>query len=447
MTPGQLREAAREWLAAGGDASLEAFPADVHAMSFVVRVADGIEVVAVDTTGGSIHTTCTCGAARCAAQITVLRQIAAGEIGAAEHGRGGGLSGAAPVVRVDAKLMSSSGSLAAVDVRGAERTDDVLSTRLSQALAELLLATVRSGLRGSAAPREEATRSVLALVDERPMTGLRRLLARLDVAVREGDAQRAGLALATVADLVEDFGEARDRRSVGPRLAAALGEPGEVTVVSDRTWVELGRERLPLAGRSRLERRYLVDVKAGTLFAEPVLPDVDVARGGTRRGSAGPSPRTLVVGFGEVGSAGAPAPAWPRQYAVVPDVAPDAWAEIEAAAEREVSAVVGRYRAELDGLGAMAEPACLFAPAEVVEHEGNAVLEDSAGRWIPLARSWDPVACDAFAAAVRGVVVRLVLGRLVHADETVCLLPRSVLVDVPESVTRVTVGPRLIRLA
>jgi len=167
--------------------------------------------------------------------------------------------------------------------------------------------------------------------------------------------------------------------------------------------------------RASVERRYLIDIRSGSIYRE------DRPRNATA--SLGPCPRQLRVGLAEVEAGPAPQRIRVLQYEVQPDVPQGSWDRVEQVASRNFAKVTDGYRQSVRTHPSLSEPFALIAPYRV---ECNGIFKafDADGRQLLLNRSERRGAVLAFYDLLaEGAQPSWVAGRLTDTGATVCLSP------------------------
>lgn len=257
--------------------------------------------------------------------------------------------------------------------------------RLPARLAELSAAIVRSGVEadGAASVRDALPRLIAELPSPPPVP-VARWLGRLTIALAESDA-----------------------RQVARLLSRTLGDPlpwpfvASEQVLSDRRYVELGREVLDAYGGAPIERRVLCDDERGDLVVEERYVG---ANGAPLEASIGPCPRMLDVGLGMLRD-GAPPQLRAQQYTLTNEVSAEAWDRIEQLAVT-AAAAEGAARADVSRHPGAAEPLSLIAAPTPADGE----LVDGEGHRVPLSRE-DPGAAQALVELAEREPLRWVLVR------------------------------------
>ncbi len=304
---------------------------------------------------------------------------------------------------------------------GTERPPPRLSSPLGDALEELLIAVVRSGI--EAAPSSTAVREALEhVLREAPRPtppGLGRALARLRRALADNDVDMVSRILDGGARLARDLREELPTAEALRRIAAwthrSTQRHPSTQSISERELVEVGREWLPPAGTGSLQRRYLVCTQTGEVFRE------ERSRG--EEASVGPCPRVLRVGLATLEDGPAPRRIRLLQYEVSPALDARVHERLAEMAEREAERVVEHDRQVVRQYPALAEPVAILRADGRLREEGDSLaLADDGGALVPLhAPAGIPeVLRERFTDAC------WIAGRLTESDGSVVLDPFSV---------------------
>ncbi|MEO0322015.1 MAG: hypothetical protein AAF447_03590 [Myxococcota bacterium] len=277
---------------------------------------------------------------------------------------------------------------------------------LADALDELLTTAVRLGAQRAAdAGLEEATERLLAAAPTPPPWALARALGRLRAAAVRED-------LGAWARVLDGMGRLALALREGRRTWLDDETPERVpATLTDRRLVELGRERVAGLSRGSLERRLLVCVRSGEVFAERLSPG--------ETGSVGPCPRVVEVGLAER----LPAPtAGLRllQYSVRADVPAEVHARLRELAAPRLAPLLAAAQAAWRDAPVRAEPFAIVATTSVrgpTPREPRGRLEAADGA---LALSGD-AGIGARLAALSGL--HFVTGRLVPRDTHLAFRP------------------------
>ena len=303
----------------------------------------------------------------------------------------------------------------------ARSLEQSVPNEVADALDDLLTAVARVGVdKAQYAPSVDAAlERVVGVAPQPTPPGLGRFIGRLQQEIRSGELRRVARMLdgaSQVADALRGEGPAR---STEQRIAAWLGtRPGsspEVELLYDRTMIEVGREWLSGIERSSVERRYLIDIRSGSIYRED--------RPRNAAASLGPCPRQLRVGLAEVEAGPAPQRIRVLQYEVQPEVPSDSWARVQQVASRSFAEVTEGYRRSVQAHPSLAEPFALIAPYRI-ERNGIFKAFDAEGHQLVLNRSERRGAVLAFYDLLaEGVEPSWVAGRLTDTGATVCLTP------------------------
>ncbi len=299
---------------------------------------------------------------------------------------------------------------------------------LAAAVDDLLLAVVRQGVAEAYGTMsvDQAIEGVIEAAGKPVPHGLGRFVGRLRAALADRDVHTTARLLDGASRLVQNLRADFDGRSTSEaraHLAAWLGRPTDLDLrrrtVQERALVEVGREWVSGVERHALQRRYLVEVATGEIFAE------EEPRTGV--GSVGPCPRRIVVGLGEVHPGPAPRRLRPLQYSVGIDLTSEVWEQVASVAVHSAEDLGPRYRSEIKSFPALAEPVALVRATRLDPRRG--VLRTPAGDTLAL-RFQEGVG-EHLLQRVGACSVRWVFGKLYDSPEgQLALDPISVGLDV-----------------
>ncbi|RLB49377.1 MAG: hypothetical protein DRJ42_21135 [Deltaproteobacteria bacterium] len=316
-------------------------------------------------------------------------------------------------------------SIPPADGRTSEPDPPSMKAALADNLDDLVTAIVRVGMREARdSPTVSEVVERFAQSAGTPMPhGAARMLGMLKAALSRMDVDGVARILDGATRLADDLRaetpSERSRRRLVTVLGASAGVPGASVRVSDRTFVEVGREYLSGMTRAQIERRYLLCVETGEVYRE------DRARGATK-GSAGPSPRVLTVGLAEVEEGASPRAIRLLQYAVGHEVGRDMALRVNEAAKANFADITRAYCESLDQYPGLAEPFVVVAPARI-EVEPGAHLIDRDGATLPVSKADGLGRAAVFTDLVgKGHRIDWVSGRLVDAACAPILVPCSV---------------------
>jgi hypothetical protein len=292
---------------------------------------------------------------------------------------------------------------------------------LAEALDDLLTAVTRVGVdKAQYAPSVDAALERLVGVAPQPTPpGLGRFIGRLQREIRSGDLRRVARILDGASQLADALRlDAPTRESelrLGAWLGARSGSTPKVELLYDRTMVEVGREWLSGTERASVERRYLIDIRSGSIYRED--------RPRNAAASLGPCPRQLRVGLAEVEAGPTPQRIRVLQYEVQPDVPVESWGRVQQVASRSFANVTAGYRRSVQAHPSLSEPFALIAPYHI-ERDGIFKAFDADGHQLVLNRSERRGAVLAFYDLLAdGVEPSWIAGRLTDTGATVCLTP------------------------
>jgi len=301
-------------------------------------------------------------------------------------------------------------------------TEDSPRVRLADAFDDVVTTVVRAGV--SSADSPAIADGLERLRKEVPLPtppGMSRWLGRLRQALDAGDTALVARLLDGASRLAEELRRERPSPESKRRAVAWLGaspELGGVERVSDRTLVEIARERLATNERGGVERRYLVDVRNGEVFREERSRSNPIA-------SVGPCPRVVQVGLAEVERGPTPRRIRPMQYEVSPSPTHEHLRRVEANGYRRFSALADRYRDWVADAPGQAEPFAVVVPKKLKARRGAPVLYDDEDVPLACGRADDPAAA-AVLDRLSAPLPRWIAGRLVDAKGSLLLVPCAV---------------------
>lgn len=383
------------------------------ALSLVARLARhgerGVRRVSIDVLGehvtftrrdAGVQAVCSCGAEGCEHYRAALRFFG-------DEPAAGLLPAPGPKQRASSRPAASAhGDAEAV----------------AEALEELCLATARAGISAHDSPSIRAALDQLIASAPQPLPlCLLRFIGRLHDALELGEAAGAAQLLSGAQRWAEEV-RRRDRSpESAARRRAWLGtlEDEAPALLTDVALVEIGREWLTGLTRSSLERRYLVDVANGRLYAEE-------RRRGEQDISVGPCPRLVHAAFGELDTATEPPRARLLQYTVSPEPGEAQWERLAELGETRLPELLARYADALQRCPGLAEPVVLFAPRELGDG-GASCLRDATGARLALRDDRDAAVADTLRELAAGADVVWVAGRLKGTSAGLSLRPISLL--------------------
>jgi len=347
---------------------------------------------------GRLHASCTCARSDCEHMTTALQLVAGGT--------------PSPLATIEPRARSSSRPIPAAD--------DL--TPLAAAFEDLCLATVRAGMAAAESPSiKDALRELLSAAPKPTPLPVARWVGRLQEALATGDAALAAQLFDGALQWAEQL-RARDATSAALTRRHAWLAPGDSLgseSLADVTLLEVAREWVAGCERAEIERRYLVELSAGSVFVEERRRnDLEI--------SVGPCPRLAVVAFAELASAARPARARLLQYTMSLSLGETVLARLAELAETQVISLRERYVRELREAPGLAEPFAIFAGSSL-ESGPQGALRDLRGDRLGFAAP-QTLGADAVRAALRGGELVCVLGRLLGRASELALQPLSVLV-------------------
>jgi hypothetical protein len=408
----QLARAAREALARRGERPSPS--GEITRVSMDVELDGATSMVSLQLSRHGLLWSCSCGKTDCPHALLAL-ELLAGTTAAAAATDAATASPAAPAPQgLRVSVSPGSRSYAPELLVPKERK------AFAEALDDVLLATLRSGVeQAPSAALEEALTRMLATVPQPPAFGPQRLYARLSRALHDRDAGESALLLAATRHLCADLRASTAAPDAVQRLSALFGaSPRDSTAVlqmSDRALLEIARATLDGAHRAALERRYLVDLDDGSLYAEGrVLSEAHDA-------SVGPCPRLVRVSLASRETATVPPRIHILQYTVTPELPAGALEKVALFAEHDFGVLPARYAEVRDPTVPLSEPFALLAPAKV-ELGTPLRLLDGSEHALPLTGSDAEQALRA-ALARDGAELAWIAGMLVARGDVLALAP------------------------
>ncbi len=407
-----LRGAARRALEQMTDAP-EQPAATVQRVVIDVTIGGRTEMVTMSLRDGELSWSSSDGQRRGPHVVEALRLLAAG---------------AAPLPK---GVRTSPGEIAATETEPPPPAARVTSEQqrpmkhvLADNLDDLVTAITRVGVREAreSATVKEAIERLAQTVGQPMPLGVARSLGRLRSAMSRMNVDRVARSLEEACRLADDLRSTdpseRSRRRVVSFLGPDAAHPQDISRISHRTLVEVGREYLAGLERAYVDRRYLLCADSGEVFREE--------RGrGAPAGSVGPSPRVLTVGLGEVAECAAPRTIRLLQYAVSNQVTRDVSIRIDEAAKTNFSDIIDSYRESLDLFPALSEPFVVLAPQRIESEPGTHLL-DRDGTAIPLSRADGLGRTQALLEILNSHRLDWISGRLVDAEGSPILIPCSI---------------------
>lgn len=403
-----LRNAIADWLAEELDKSGEADPeAIVRRVLVDVDVAGQIETVSISQHEGKLRVAATDGTGMSAAVRSALALFEPGE------------EPSGVVAHSDKSKRKGRQRRSSHDLRDAIRGSSA-EAPLDTFLAQVVLALVRSGVedaRTNATVAEAIARLRDAYGEQMPLA-VRRWIGRLRRGISEGD-------LFLIARLLEGAARAADdmrtkepnaleqeRIELWQRTRDGMLARDRIT---DRVFIEIGRELVAGLSRASIERRYLMCIHTGEIY-------VEASARGDAQGSVGPSPRRVAVGLAEL--SGGPHPRRVRmlQYAVSNRVSPAEWQEVSERAVQRFESLHDSYRSAHQRYPGLVEPFFVIAPIRV-DTLGGVVFVDADGFALPMAQARTPARAEALKSALDNGELQWVSGRAVDADGSLMLDP------------------------
>jgi hypothetical protein len=295
--------------------------------------------------------------------------------------------------------------------------DPAATTRLADALADVVTAVVRAGVCSVhvASILESLSRVERALPPPLPL-GLLRWLGRMREAIDTKDTALAAQALSAAVAVSSDLRSYQLQPGARNRLSSWFGAgSAPLEAISDQSLVEVAREWLHGNTRHQIERRYLIDLASGECFRE------ELARG-DRSGSIGSCPRLIGVSLAEVEPSSGPRRLRLLQYTTTPNLERTHWNHVAAFGKRDSDALLSEYRAAISELGALAEPFALVAPSGYQPDALPRLLFER-GAPLPLFAEDEPGIQQQCERLLRSSAVSWVAGRLLEHDGQLMLRP------------------------
>lgn len=359
------------------------------------------EQVTLWVRNGQLRETCTCGGENCEHVRTALVFLV-GEVGAS----------------------LSETPFRALSLRPFTQSVEVASlSPLADALDELCLATVRSGLGNPEAPALKQAMEQLTRSAPQPVPpALGRFLGRFRAALASGEGGEVARLLDGASRLGDLLRKGGTTTADAERRRAWLGaaEPAGVSALAEATLLEVGREWVAGLDRAALERRYLVDLTSGDLLVEQRARSEAEA-------SVGPCPRLVHVAYADVEPGQRPPRVRLLQYTVAIPQAEAAFPRLVQLAIADVATLRAQFTAAHVECPGLAEPVALFAPSEL-EPGPEGSLRDAQGERLLLDDEQGGPGADALRAAIGSADLVCVLGRLLGRAAGLALRPLSVVV-------------------
>ncbi|MEZ4224184.1 MAG: hypothetical protein R3B13_24760 [Polyangiaceae bacterium] len=280
---------------------------------------------------------------------------------------------------------------------------------LAALLDALATAVLRAGLTQESSSWDEALDELVTLVQARELDGVSRLLAVIEHALDERNAERTAMALAAVGNAIATLrvGDSALAGELSGDTAAQVQELGTLELV------EVGRYRE--RGALLLETRLLVEPASGELFRE-----VGCVGRGLSQGQPG---RKLVVDLGQRLPSTDPPRLVIHQYEMRPRASTTDLQRALAAARRDLSLPPGPRS---DPLRLVHSPLpVLLAPERLLLEKGEALtLVDDAGNRLAVLASGTAAPTEALVDLVeRGEQPLALVGSLVTDASGIGLLP------------------------
>ena len=400
-----LRRAAAQALAEWGELESPAHAANdvtIERVSCDVQHGRQSELVSLALTQGRLKATCTCSQLACP-HVRAALQLLASERAALE-----------------ARPISSRPDRISVELLVLSRQRSQASASLSEALADLVTAVVRTGVASErAASVHETLDRVEAAAGTPPPLGCLRWLGRMREALDVHDVALAAQALMAAAALSNDLREPEGDSRAHARIVSWLGSESanELERLSDRSMLEIAREWVSGTERHQIERRYLVDLQSGEVFREECVRRQTMS-------SLGPCPRLVGVSLAEAELSAAPRRMRLLQYTTTPQVDRESWELLAAHAQRDADALMTSVREGATQFGALFEPFALLAP-RALQRGPQLALQLERGAPVPLVADDEPGVLARFASVLGDATPAWVAGRLALRGDALSLRPLS----------------------
>lgn len=342
---------------------------------------------------------------------------------------------AGPLARVRPELSLPPAGMRTLST--SERPSSVARESLAEVLEDLVTAIVRLGLRNAqGSPSLEEAFERLAGVAPQPLPlGIARFIGRLRGALATNDVDQLAELLDGAVRLAGDLRRAHPSEEGRRRIVGWLGptadQPEDIESLTDRTFVEVGREWVTGVERASIERRYLVELGSGEIFREErprLLPGISV----------GPCPRQLHVGLAEAAEGPPPRRIRLLQYTLSDTIRPETFARLEELSVRSHRALLDSYVHAIGDYPGLVEPFVLVGPARATGEAIALANVDDEGWPLPIVRADEGEAEWLDRLAMERPIVGIA-GRLIDVTRTLLLVPVSVLVQDEE-------GLRLVRV-
>ena len=368
-----------------------------------IDVVQGLEreMVSLRLVGGELTWSCSCGQRDCAHAATALALLATpaarSTVGSQPPALGEGAKGSLLSLPPVASELSA----------------------FAEALEDVVTAVVRTGVGTAAAPSvaESIERLVAASPSPLPV-GTNRWIGRLQLALSEKNADFAARLLDGATRIVDDLKsgvvEDKGRMRIVSWVGALADYKSAVYAISDRTMLELGRERLDGVSRAVVERRHVLDLGSGQIYVE---------EGATGKSgmSLGTCPRLIHVGLAEVERGASPQRIRFLQYASSPLVHHSHFQEATNWATRAFATLLDTYKDALSDFPGVAEPVALIG-IEHLARSGEALFADDGRHKLPLFGGQSGN-LDALEQHIADDPIEFLYGRLVDRGEALHLRP------------------------
>ena len=248
--------------------------------------------------------------------------------------------------------------------------------RLSDVLADLLLAVTRSGVSGGiSAGVTEALERLAEHASTASATGLRIWVGSLKAALEARDTEGVVRALAACSAIIDALRKLEPPAIADAHVSSWLGGAQTSNVANERaterTYLELAREHRPGLARAGVEQRYLIDLETGELFRED--------RAASETASLGPCPRLVSIGLAHIEPGHPPRRIRLLQYTTTPLIEASAWQSVARFAQPTFESLLARHKQHMSAAAGLTDMIALVKPASV-HMADRAHLVDGAGK-------------------------------------------------------------------
>lgn len=337
--------------------------ASATALTVMVESAGRAELVSLRLRDGALHLMCTCGAQGCAHTHEALGLFD-------DEPRADGIEDRITHVFEPAMRLSDPPPMPVLKGQPEGRN------RLSDVLADVVLAVTRAGVNGGISPAEvEALERLAEHAGPASASGLRVWVGALKTALEARDTEAAVRALAACSAMIDALRKRGPQPIADAHVASWLGGSPSIQAaaerVTERTYLELAREHRPGLLPAGIEQRYLVDLATGELLRED--------RAANESSSLGPCPRLVSIGLAHVEPGHPPRRIRLLQYTTTPFIEASAWASVARFALPSFESLLSLHREHMTSSAGLTDLVVLVRPSRVDGTE-QAHLVDDEGR-------------------------------------------------------------------